>query len=100
MSSSASELSRPLAVSVGVSDDTLTVTLSDGRTISAPLDWYPRLKEATPRERDHWELVGHGVGVHWPDLDEDISVGALLQGRRSHETQASLKKWLANRTGR
>jgi hypothetical protein len=100
MSSSASEFSRPLAVDVSVSGDTLTVTLADGRTISAPLDWYPRLKEGTARERDRWELIGQGIGIHWPDLDEDISVGALLQGHRSNETQASLQKWLASRARR
>ena len=97
MSTSPSEFVRPLAVDVEVSEDTLSVHLSDGRTISAPVLWYPRLANGTSRERSRWELVGSGHGVHWPDLDEDISVEALLNGRRSNESPASLKKWLATR---
>jgi hypothetical protein len=97
MSTSPSEFARPLAVDVEVSEDTLSVHLSDGRTISVPILWYPRLANGTPAERSHWELVGSGHGIHWPNLDEDISVEALLNGRRSNESPASLKKWLSAR---
>ena len=68
------ELGAPGVERVIVTEDALTAELSDGRTISVPLDWYPRLAHATPQERDNWELIGSGEGIHWPDLDEDISV--------------------------
>ena len=70
-------LDRPTAVTV--SDKALTVTLSDGRTISAPLEWYPRLANASPKQRANWRLIGGGEGIHWPDVDEDISVEGLLK---------------------
>jgi len=82
---------------VSATDDTLSVELSDGRVISAPLVWYPRLFHATPKERASWRLIGAGQGIHWPDLDEDISVANLLSGQPSGESQTSLKKWLAAR---
>lgn len=97
MSSSANELTRPLAADVHVSDDELIVHLMDGRSISAPITWYPRLASGTAQERANWSLIGSGHGVNWPDLDEDISVEALLEGRRSTESSSSLKKWLAAR---
>ena len=97
MSISANELPQPLAVDVTVSAETLTVSLSDGRAISAPLNWYPRLAHGSPVEQRHWQLIGRGQGVHWPDLDEDISVDALLRGQRSNETAASFQRWLAKR---
>jgi len=81
--------------SVKVTADTLTVHLEDGRTISAPLDWYPRLVHATARERGNVETSP--FGLHWPDLDEDVSVAGLLAGRASGESPASLKKWLDSR---
>lgn len=87
----------PLARRVECSDDTLTVELSDGRTLSVPLEWYPRLMHGTPEERLSWELIGEGDGIHWPDLDEDLSVEGLLAGRRSAESQQSLERWLARR---
>jgi Protein of unknown function (DUF2442) len=87
----------PRAQSVTVSDDTLSVDLVDGRTISVPTAWYPRLAHATAQERSRWRLIGQGEGIHWPDLDEDISVDNLLSGRPSGESQASLKRWLENR---
>jgi len=80
-----------------VTDDTLTVELSDGRVISVPIAWFPRLSNATPQERLNWRLVGKGEGIHWGDLDEDISVEGLLAGRPSGESQASYRKWLAGR---
>ena len=86
------------AEDVTITDDALAVELSDGRSISAPLAWYPRLVHGTPEECSHWRLIGGGVGIHWPDLDEDISVENLLAGRASGESQRSLKRWLEQRT--
>jgi hypothetical protein len=85
------------AQSVSVTDDTLSVDLSDGRSISVPLAWFPRLLHGTPEERDNWRFVAGGEGVHWPDLDEDVSVEGLLAGRRSGESQSSFKRWLEKR---
>lgn len=82
---------------VVVSEDTLTVELADGRSISAPLAWYPRLWHGTEAERNNWRLIGQGEGVHWPDLDEDISLAGLLLGTPSNESQKSLSRWLAER---
>lgn len=97
MSTSLSEFTRPMAVDVQVSAEMLTVQLADGRSIAVPVIWYPRLADGTPGERARWELIGSGLGIHWPDLDEDISVEALLAGRRSNETPSSFKKWLSTR---
>ncbi len=80
-----------------VNEEDLSVELSDGRPISAPLAWYPRLLHSTPEERANWRLIGGGVGIHWPALDEDISVRNLLVGKASGESQRSLKRWLAQR---
>jgi Protein of unknown function (DUF2442) len=80
-----------------VTRDALVVEFVDGRTLTVPLAWYPRLLHGTPAERAHWRLIGNGMGVHWPDLDEDISVEGLLAGRRSGETVASIKRWLEAR---
>ncbi len=91
------EIQIAKAQQVAVTDDSLTVDLSDGRTIAAPLAWYPRLVHGTPQERNHWRLIGDGEGIHWPDLDEDLSVEGLLLGRPSGESQTSLKKWLVGR---
>ena len=99
MSSSTVETSTPLAVQVRLDDDALVVDLSDGRTISAPLSWYPRLTHATADERSHWRLIAGGRGIHWPELDEDVSVENLLTGKASGESQPSFKKWLAQRAG-
>ena len=82
---------------VAVTDDALTVDLRDGRTITAPLAWYPRLVHGTPEERNKWRSIGDGEGIHWPDLDEDLSVEGLLLGRPSHESQGSLQRWLKER---
>ena len=97
MSSSTVETSSVLAIGVAVTDDTLSVELSDGRTIGAPLAWYPRLAHGTRKERRVWRLIAGGRGIHWPDLDEDVSVANLLAGQASSESQASLRKWLAGR---
>ena len=85
------------AQSVGVTDKILIVQLADGRAISLPLAWYPRLAYATPQERDNWRLIGGGEGIHWPDLDEDLSVAGLLAGRKSGESPQSLARWLKAR---
>lgn len=100
MSTSAVEIEISFVENVTVSDDTLTVDLSDGRSISVPLAWYPRLSHASLAERKHWHLIGRGVGIHWEDIDEDISVEGLLAGKASGESQASFSKWLAKRSSR
>ncbi len=87
----------PTAAHVDVSDDTLSVELTDGRTISVPVAWYPRLSHGTTEERNHWRLIGAGRGIHWPSLDEDVSVENLLAGKPSGESQASFKRWLDQR---
>jgi hypothetical protein len=97
MSSSPAEPTAAHAIKVTVTEDTLTVDLVDGRTLSVPLDWYPRLAHGTPAERDAWRLIGRGEGIHWELLDEDISVEGLLAGRASSESQASLERWLGSR---
>ena len=76
-----------LAIEVRTTDDELLVELSDGRRISVPLVWFPRLLHATPEQRSHFELIGDGEGIHWPDVDEDISVRGLLLGLPSFEYQ-------------
>ena len=70
------------AVNVEVSEDELKVELLDGRTITVPLAWYPRLLHATPTQRANWRIAGAGFGIHWPDIDEDLSVEGLLRGAR------------------
>lgn len=87
----------PLARQVSVTEDALVADLVDGRTIAVPLAWYPRLAHGTPEERANWRLVGQGEGIHWPDLDEDISVENMLSGSRSGESQSSLRRWLESR---
>jgi len=100
MSSSTAEVMVAKATNLHVSRDRLSVELSDGRTIAVPLDWYPRLAQATVKERSSWRLIGGGRGIHWPELDEDISVENLLSGKPSGESQTSFKSWLAQRGGR
>ena len=97
MNTMAVEIGIPNAEEVRVTKDTLSVDLSDGRTISVPLEWFPRLVHATPGEQSNWRLVGKGHGIHWEDIDEDISVEGLIFGKASGESQISLKKWLAGR---
>jgi len=94
------EIQVAKAQHVTVTDDSLTVDLTDGRTISAPLAWYPRLVHGTPQERNNWRLIGDGEGIHWPDLDEDLSVEGLLLGRPSGESQRSFQRWLDERSQR
>jgi hypothetical protein len=85
------------AHNVTVTDDTLAVDLNDGRTISVPLAWYPRLLHGTSEERRNWRFIGDKEGIHWPELDEDISVENLLLGKPSGESQSSFKRWLEKR---
>jgi hypothetical protein len=94
MTTLALKIDLPYAESVMITEDTLNVDLSDGRTISVPLTWFPRLVHATQEQRDNWRLIGRGHGIHWDDIDEDISVEGLLAGRPSGESQSSFKKWL------
>ena len=101
MNVSTIEMRVPDAVAVAVTDEALTAGLGDGRSISVPLAWFPRLVHATPAERANWRLLGDGDGIHWPDLDEDISVEGLLAGYRSNESGESFRRWLeAKRAGR
>ena len=81
-------------LNAATSEDTLTVELADGRSLSVPIAWYPRLFHGSQQERENWELIGDGEGIHWPDLDEDISVEGLILGRPSGESQRSLQRWL------
>jgi hypothetical protein len=97
MNSSTVETRFPAAINAQVSEDTLSVDLSDGRSISVPLAWYPRLTHGTPDERNNWRLIANGGGIHWLDLDEDISVENLLTGQPSRESQTSFKRWLGQR---
>ena len=100
MSTSGTSAAVQRATKVTLTEDTLTAELYDGRTISVPLAWYPRLLAATAGERDNLHLIGDGEGIHWPDLDEDVSVENLLWGGPSGESAASLRRWLeARRTG-
>lgn len=81
------------ARSARVTDSELIVELEDGRTLSVPILWYPRLANGTPEERSQLEIIGGGAGMHWPLLDEDIGVEGLLAGRKSGESARSLKRW-------
>ena len=97
MDSSATSTKEPLAEAVRVTDEDLVVDLVDGRTVSVPIAWFPRLLHGDASERSQWRLIGRGEGVHWPDLDEDIRVADLLAGHGSGETQESLQRWLRSR---
>jgi hypothetical protein len=98
MSTLAIEMRALEAQHVVVTEDTLAVELADGRTISAPIAWYPRLLHGSPEERSNWRLIGKGEGIHWPDLDEDISVENILLGKPSGESARSFKSWLESRS--
>src|SRR5881628_1160473 len=97
MATSSPATEAAAAKHVKVTEHALVVELRDGRSVSVPIDWYPRLAEGRPSERRRWELIGPGIGIHWPDLDEDISVEGLLLGLPSGENQSSLEKWLQSR---
>jgi Protein of unknown function (DUF2442) len=85
---------EPVAKYVVANDTHLAVQLTDGRNVSVPLAWYPRLEAGSPSERNRWELIGNGSAIHWPDLDEDLSVEGILAGRRSGESKKSFGNWL------
>ena len=87
----------PDAKGLSFTEGSFSVDLSDGRTITVPLAWYPRLLHSNPEERNHWTLIGKGQGIHWENMDEDISVEGILAGRRSGESGPSLRRWLAAR---
>ena len=97
MRSSAVEVRPALAQHVRVTNESIVVDLNDGRTLTVPLSWYPRLAHGTPAQRSKWRLVSRGEGIHWPELDEDISVAGLVAGQPSGESQSSLQKWLKSR---
>ena len=97
MNSLAIETQIAVAQGITVTEDALIVDLTDGRTISVPLAWYPRLLHGTPEERNKWRLIGNGEGIHWPDLDEDVSIEGLVLGKPSGESQRSFKQWLEQR---
>ena len=85
--------SSPTAVGVQISEDTLSVSLSDGRVVGVPISWYPRLSHGLPKHRAVWELIGAGHGIHWPELDEDISIENILLGQPSGEGARSFSRW-------
>ena len=97
MSTLTTELQAARASGVEVTEDTLSVDLTDGRSVSVPLEWYPRLFHGTPAERQNCRLIGDGEGIHWEELDEDISIEGLLAGRSSGESEKSLRRWLESR---
>ena len=90
-------LNLPRVTGVSVTDDTLSVDLEDGRTVSVPIGWYPRLAYGTANERANVQIAGAGFGLHWPDLDEDIGIEGILLGKRSAESPQSLERWLQSR---
>jgi hypothetical protein len=89
--------SDPLAAGVNVTAEKLTVDLADGRSLSVPLSWYPRLAHGSDAERRNWKLLGDGYAIEWPELDEHIGVEGLVAGRRSGESRQSIERWLATR---
>jgi hypothetical protein len=91
------ELSVPEMEKATVSEDSLSVSLADGRRISVPLAWYPRLFHASKRERQRFRIIGKGEGIHWSDIDEDISVENILSGKISAESPQSFERWLKSR---
>ncbi|MGJ3248298.1 MAG: DUF2442 domain-containing protein [Elainellaceae cyanobacterium] len=93
-------LEIPTIQHVSVTEETLSVDLSDGRTIAAPLAWYPRLLHGSNAERNNWRLIGGGEGIHWSELDEDISLKNLILGQQSGESQTSFQRWLNSRTSK
>ena len=97
MSTLTTELHAARASGVEVTEDTLSVDLTDGRSVSVPLEWYPRLLHGTSAERQNCRLIGDGEGIHWEELDEDISIEGLLAGRASGESEKSLRRWLDSR---
>jgi len=100
MNTSATEIQEARAQNVRASADNVVVELVDGRTLTVPLAWFPRLWYGSEEERGRFEIIGDGSYIHWPDLDEDLSIAGMLAGRRSRESGDSLKRWLAGRQGK
>jgi hypothetical protein len=98
MNTLAVEIKIPEVMNLLLTDDTLSVDLSDGCSISVPVAWFPRLLHSSEQERNNWRLIGRGQEIHWENIDEDISIEGLLVGRPSGESQKSFKKWLAIRS--
>ena len=90
-------ISVPRIMNVSLDDEQLTLSLEDGRVVSVPLSWYPRLCYGSHQERQHFQIGGAGFGIHWPDLDEDIGVEGILLGKKSMESQASFQQWMEKR---
>jgi hypothetical protein len=88
---------EPVAIGLKLTEKYFMVELGDGRTLSVPLAWYPRLNNASAEERANWDFLGDGYAIEWPDLDEHIGIEGLLAGRRSGESEGSFQKWLASR---
>ncbi len=88
---------EPEAAALTITAGAFIVELTDGRSLSVPWTWYPRLLHGTEAERQNWRLIGDGYAVEWPDLDEHIGIEGLVAGRRSGESEASLQRWLARR---
>ncbi len=99
MNTLVTEMRPATGTNVVVTEESLIVDLDDGRTVSVPLAWYPRLLYARVEERDNWRFVGKGEGIHWPDIDEDISVEGILHGKPSGESRQCFKHWLEQRPG-
>jgi len=93
MTTSPADLNSALVREVRVTAELLFVDLRDGRSLSVPLSWYPRLDAGTPAEQSRWRLTGGGHGIHWPGLDEDLSVVGMLEERRSGESEESFRRW-------
>ena len=91
---------EPVVVNVSIMDEKLTVDLDDGRSIVVPLEWYPRLIQASAQERNNWQLLGDGYAIEWLEVDEHIGIEGLLAGRRSGESNKSFERWLASRHGK
>lgn len=100
MSTLAIDSTASRAIAVRLTKDTLAVDLADGRTVFVPLVWYPRLMEGSLKERANHRFIGEGEGIHWPDLDEDVSVENILAGKMSGESSKSFARWLEARSRR
>lgn len=91
---------EPVAVKAALTSTHLVVELADGRSLTVPLDWYPRLLHGAESERQNWQVLGDGYAIEWPDLDEHIGIEGVLAGRRSGESETSFERWLASRGSR
>lgn len=92
------EITIPRILTIDLNEDYLILELEDGRILSVPIAWYPRLGHGTESERQNFQISGAGFGIHWPDLDEDIGVAGLLLGKKSSESPESFQRWLARRS--